>query len=569
MICSILDRAACRQLPTEIETCPKRTRIVEPLHYVRSHVIPSQQIIILRILTCACPLHVLTLLATSQYHVSSQATHNRRRRLDRHRQIRRTSTLFQHPHATAPHAHADHASQLAVSLAQRYNGEVINGDAMQLYSGLPIITNKITVEERKGIPHHLLGCIGLDEPTWVVGTFVKRALGVIEEIRSRGKLPILVGGTHYYTQSLLFRDRLAEAEEDGVGEKSEKDNEAQGPTEDLEEKYPILKESTEKLLTTLQDVDPVMAERWHPNDRRKIQRSLEIYLQTGRKASDIYAEQRIAQSTSSSADPSSSDDSGLRFPTLLFWIHAETETLRTRLDSRVDKMLQRGLLDEVRTLHDYATEHSAQQPIDDSRGIWVSIGYKEFSAYTTALAKGEATEADLQALKEDAIERTKIATRQYAKRQTRWIRIKLLQALQAAHATSFLYLLDGTSVADFEGKVLSPAADVTRAFLSDEPMPEPKDMSEAAAEVLTVAAKQDADSVASSPKKWLRQKCELCGVTCVTEKQWEAHARSRAHRRLVSKKRKLEEEEEGGGGDVASADQEVKTTTTTSSNTET
>ena len=431
---------------------------------------------------------------------------------------------------------------------------------MQLYSGLPIITNKITVEERKGIPHHLLGCIGLDEPTWVVGTFVKRALSVIEEIRSRGKLPILVGGTHYYTQSLLFRDRLAEAEEDVEGEESKKDHQPQGPTEDLEEKYPALKESTEKLLATLQAVDPVMAERWHPNDRRKIQRSLEIYLQTGRKASDIYAEQRLAQSTTS-ADPSS-EDSGLRFPTLLFWIHAETETLRARLDSRVDKMLERGLLDEVRQLHEYATEHSAQQPIDDSRGIWVSIGYKEFSAYTAALASGEANEKDLQTLKDEAVERTKIATRQYAKRQTRWIRIKLLQALQAAHATSSLYLLDGTSVADFESRVLTPAADVTRAFMSGEPMPEPKNMSETAAEILNAVVNQESESTASPPKKWLRQKCELCGVTCVTEKQWEAHARSRAHRRLVSKKRKLEEEgrEEGDGGEnVASRDREVKT----------
>ena len=80
---------------------------------------------------------------------------------------------------------------------------------MQLYAGLPIITNKITVQEQQGIPHHLLGCIGLEEQTWVVGTFVQRALEVIEGIRERGRLPILVGGTHYYTQSLLFHDRLA------------------------------------------------------------------------------------------------------------------------------------------------------------------------------------------------------------------------------------------------------------------------------------------------------------------------------------------------------------------------
>lgn len=435
-----------------------------------------------------------------------------------------------------------------MSLALRYNGEVINGDAMQLYSGLPIITNKITVEERKGVPHHLLGCIDFGEPTWVVGTFVKRALRVIEEIRSRGKLPILVGGTHYYTQSLLFRDRLAETEEDGKDGEKKKDEE-QGPLDNLEDTYPILKEPTERLLEKLQEIDPVMAARWHPNDRRKIQRSIEIYLQTGRKASDIYAEQRLA---SASGADTSSEESDLRFPTLLFWIHAETETLRTRLDNRVDKMLDQGLLDEVRQLHKYATEQSESgQSVDESRGIWVSIGFKEFKAYIAALQSGTASEADLQVLKDEAIERTKIATRQYAKRQTRWIRLKLLHALQSQAPTSEglsetgakLYLLDGTSVPDFQKNVFTPAEDITQAFLSDSPMPDPVGLSAAAAEQLS--AKQDQDA-SKTPQTWIRRQCDLCGVTCVTEKQWEAHARSRAHRRLVSKKRKLEEEEEVG-----------------------
>jgi tRNA dimethylallyltransferase len=434
-----------------------------------------------------------------------------------------------------------------VFLALRYNGEVINGDAMQLYSGLPIITNKITVEERKGVPHHLLGCIDFGEPTWVVGTFVKRALSVIDEIRSRGKLPILVGGTHYYTQSLLFRDRLAETEEDGK-DIEEKQDEEQGPLDNLEDTYPILNEPTVKLLEKLQDIDPIMAARWHPNDRRKIQRSIEIYLQTGRKASDIYAEQRLA--SASGANPSS-EETDLRFPTLLFWIHAETETLRTRLDNRVDKMLDRGLLNEVGQLHEYATEQSESgQPVDESRGIWVSIGFKEFKAYITALRTGTASETDLKLLKDEAIERTKIATRQYAKRQTRWIRLKLLHALQSQSLPTQedlfekgakLYLLDGTSVPEFEQNVLSPAAGITQAFLSDSTMPDPKDLSAAAAEHLSVKQGQD---TASGPQSWVIRKCDLCGVTCATEKQWEAHARSRAHRRLVSKKRKLEEEEE-------------------------
>lgn len=471
-------------------------------------------------------------------HNASSETHNSHRRLDRHRQVRRTSSS----HPSIRDQQADHRSQLAVSLAQRYNGEVINGDAMQLYSGLPIITNKITVEERMGIPHHLLGCIEVGEPTWVVGTFVKRALGVIEEIRSRGKLPILVGGTHYYTQSLLFRDRLAENEESGEDGKGKEGAEAQGPVDNLEDTYPILKEPTENLLERLQEIDPVMAERWHPNDRRKIQRSLEIYLQTGRKASDIYAEQRLANAASPT--DASPEESGLRFPTLIFWIHAETEALRTRLDSRVDKMLTQGLLEEVNQLHAYATEQqSLSKPVDESRGIWVSIGFKEFKAYVTASQAGTTSATELEKLKDEAIEKTKIATRQYAKRQTRWIRLKLLP--QAKDAGK-LYLLDGTSIPDFGANVLSSASDITKAFLSDSIMPDPRELSDAAADQLVV---KEGDESEAAPKKWLRQKCELCGVTCVTEKQWEAHTRSRSHRRLVSKKRKLEEDESGVGSE--------------------
>lgn len=125
---------------------------------------------------------------------------------------------------------------------------------MQLYAGLPIITNKITADEQQGIPHHLLGCIALHEQPWVVGTFVKKALRIIDEIRSRGKLPILVGGTQYYIQSLLFQDRLAE-EEDGGSEAGEF-------IVDTKARWPILLQPTEVLLEELKKVDPIMAARW-------------------------------------------------------------------------------------------------------------------------------------------------------------------------------------------------------------------------------------------------------------------------------------------------------------------
>ncbi|KAK5167823.1 tRNA dimethylallyltransferase, mitochondrial [Saxophila tyrrhenica] len=428
-------------------------------------------------------------------------------------------------------------SQLAVELAKRYNGEIINGDAMQLYAGLPIITNKITAEEQQGIPHNLLGCIGLHEQTWVVGTFVKKALGVMEDIRSRGKLPILVGGTHYYTQSLLFRDRLAEKE--GGSESKEF-------VPDTKQQWPILDEPTEVLLDELRRIDPVMADRWHPNDRRKIQRSLEIYLQTGKKASDVYAEQRqlkAGQNVVLDGDGhAGAAETSMRFPALIFWVHAQNDSLRDRLDGRVSKMMADGLLGEVRELSAFAEGHAADGvDIDETRGIWVSIGYKEFKAYTTALQNGSASDQELRKLKAEAIERTQIATRQYAKRQLRWIRIKLVNALASENASNSLYLLDGSDISHFDPDVVGPALELTRIFLNgSNPMPDPASMSSTAKDLLTPSRDYD---LAATPEKWTRQHCELCGVTCITEEQWGMHVKSKAHRKLKAKAKKADETE--------------------------
>ena len=402
---------------------------------------------------------------------------------------------------------------------------------MQLYAGLPIITNKITVEEQQSVPHHLLGCIGLNEHTWVVGTFVKKALEVIDEIRSRGKLPILVGGTHYYTQSLLFQNRLAE------------DKEAPANADfvpDTKEKWPVLQQPTEVLIDELQKVDPVMADRWHPNDRRKIQRSLEIYLQTGKKASEIYVAQRNRKDNNfNTYGEHHHTDSGtsLRFPSLLFWVHCNNDELRDRIDARVERMFEQGLLSEVQELNAFArTEAAAGRPVDETRGIWVSIGHKEFKTYVQALEGGDASSERLEKFKEEALERTKIATRQYSKRQLRWIRIKLVNALSEADASQSLYLLGGTNAASFKQNVVDPAIDLTHKYLSGSSMPEPTSMNELAVELLV--AKRDYD-LSASPHKWARQHCELCNVTCVTEEQWAMHIKSKAHRKLASKSRNV------------------------------
>ncbi|KAH9844985.1 tRNA dimethylallyltransferase, mitochondrial [Teratosphaeria destructans] len=408
-------------------------------------------------------------------------------------------------------------SDLAVQLARRYNGEVINGDAMQLYAGLPIITNKISPREQQGVPHHLLGCIGLNERTWVVGTFVKKALSVIAEIRSRGKLPILVGGTHYYTQSLLFHDGLA-------------DHEDEHHTQDRQQ-WPIFQESTERLLAELERVDPVMADRWHPKDRRKIARSLEIYLKTGRRASDVYAEQR--EQKTAAIDGDNADKPGMRFDTLLFWVHAEQDVLRLRLDKRVEKMVDAGLLEEVDALNNHAeAEAQAGREVDETRGIWVSIGYKEFKDYVQHLQSGNCVEKELERLGVQALGKTQNATRQYAKRQLQWIRTKLVNALQAASASDRLYLLDGSDADNFTSAVVEPAADLVESWLEARPMPPPTSLSRVAAEQL-----QPRQDDVSTRREFTKQYCAACDVTCVVQGQWEQHTRSKRHKQAVSKTR--------------------------------
>lgn len=418
-------------------------------------------------------------------------------------------------------------SQLAVDLATRFNGEIINSDAMQMYNGLPIITNKITVDEQQGIPHHLLGFIALNEEPWVVGIFKNKASKIIQEIRSRGRLPIVVGGTHYYTQSLLFEDSLVSDKVDG---------EEEVPTflsdREISKKFPILDGPIEAMAERLREVDPIMADRWHPNDRRKIRRSLEIFLTTGKKASDIYAEQKEAKSSNSTGNAADGSCHSIS-NTLLFWVHSDSDVLKKRLDNRVDKMLEAGLLDEVKSMNNFLHEQiESGIEVDHMRGIWVSIGWKEFQPYLAALEAGIASQEQLDAFYDLSIEQTKAATRQYAKRQTRWIRLKLMPALSGLNALDRLYILDGSDIGLWTNNVSSPAIEITETFLNGGNLRAPREISDIAEQFLVL--EQPADSEELS----IRQECEICNVVCVREDQWQTHLKSRRHRSLVKKRLK-------------------------------
>lgn len=394
-----------------------------------------------------------------------------------------------------------------------------------MYNGLPIITNKVTIDEQRGIPHHLLGFIALDEEPWRVGLFKRKANRIIEEIRSRGRIPILVGGTHYYTQTLLFEDTLVTEEADGVNQ-----NQIDLSNEEIAKKYPILDGPPEAVLQRLKEIDPVMAERWHPGDVRKIRRSLEIFLLTGRKASDIYEEQKrnkIPVTERSEDSPIRSEN--VAASTLLFWVHSDSEILRERLDRRIDTMMERGLLEEVKSMNEFIhTRETEGIAVDRTRGIWVSIGFKEFEPYLTALASGPSSQKDLDNLLAESIEKTKAATRQYAKRQTRWIRLKLLPALPEQNSVDNLFLLDGTDIIQWNAAVSEPAIKIAEAFLAGEQLPAPSSVCDAAKKHL--ALEKSDESIGG-----VRHECDLCHTITVTEGQWEAHLKSRTHRRMIKK----------------------------------
>lgn len=382
-----------------------------------------------------------------------------------------------------------------------------------MYRGLPIITNKISLEEQRSIPHHLLGNISLDQETWVVGVFKREASRIIQEIRSRGRVPIVVGGTHYYTNALLFKDNLVE-----------KDNASQetNAVQDNSVEHPILNDTTEAMWKRLKEVDPVMADRWHPNDRRKIRRSLEIFLTTGRPASEIYAEQQSRKRAESAQQQDFSKPDAL-----MFWVHSESQVLKDRLDRRVDKMLDRGLMDEITEVNDYLrSKTKAGEEVDLSRGIWQSIGFKEFQPYLQAVERG-AEAKELEKLKLECLEIMKTATRRYAKYQTKWISKQMLPLLEEEGDQDRLYVLDSTDVARYSEDVLDKGADLTQLFLAGDAMPDPSSVSDAANSVLNTAV----ETAISSQRTACRKHCSICDVTLLTEEGWQKHVKGKPHRR--------------------------------------
>lgn len=261
---------------------------------------------------------------------------------------------------------------LSIHLAQRFQGEIISGDSMQIYRGLDIGTAKVTPAEAQGIPHHL---IDIKDPgeSFSVAEFQHLAREKIDEITSRGKLPMIVGGTGLYIQALLYDYDLGGRLESG--------------SQALRERYAAFatEEGNQALWELLQEKDPQAAAKIHFNNQRKVIRALEVLERTGRS---ILAPENEPQK---------------RYDDFLIGLTTERSLLYQRINERVEQMFAAGLVKEAAILRALPESQAAK-----------GIGYREFFPYF-------AGEEDLAAVKE-AIKQD---SRRYAKRQLTWFRNRM------------------------------------------------------------------------------------------------------------------------------------------------
>ena len=278
--------------------------------------------------------------------------------------------LCRFPVIVGPTASGKSALAVEVALALEARGmprgEVLSADAFQVYRGMDVGTAKTTPEERRGVPHHLVGIVEPDDPEpFTLYRWLTLANALIDGLRSRGVTPIVVGGTHLYVKALL----------DGVFE---------GPGEDAALRAELRAMDPAARRRELERIDPAAAARIHPNDERRTIRALEVYRLTGRPISEHQSQW----------DHTSRPDA------LLVGLDWPTDTLNRRINARVKEMMQRGLLEEVRTLAPRLGPQARE-----------ALGYKQLLPYL-----------DGRATLDEAVEAIKIETRRFARNQRTWLR---------------------------------------------------------------------------------------------------------------------------------------------------
>ncbi len=265
---------------------------------------------------------------------------------------------------------------LAVDLALALSGEIVSADAVAVYRGLNIGSAKPTPEEKQGIPHHLIDCAEITDERFTVSAFRTLAREAIDGILARGNLPIVVGGSGLYLDSIFADMRFSAPSDTAIRTAIEKD-------------YDLDKNS---VFEALRAADPEAGERLHPNDKKRVVRALEVFRITGKPFSEMNRTFETAQ-----------EDDGT-YRTLRIGLNTDRKALYARIDRRVDRMIADGLREEA-----YALFEKGFTP--DKYRAMQSIGYAQlYDAYIGKCTVDEATE------------QIKLDTRHFAKRQITWFK---------------------------------------------------------------------------------------------------------------------------------------------------
>ena len=270
---------------------------------------------------------------------------------------------------------ACHKTELSIELAKRTRGEIVSADSVQVYFHLDIGSAKPTIEERQGIPHHMIDCLPIDTADVSVSMFRSIAIDAIEGIVSRGNTPIVVGGSGLYVNALTYPLGFAVPMNDEIRARVAAEYD-QDPLKTFER---------------LKASDPVSAQKLHPNDKKRIVRALEVYDCSGQPLSSYGADFLNSAGESPAVDP------------LMIGLTMDREQLYQRINLRVDRMMEQGLLAEAKAIYD--------APYERNLPALRSIGYQQLFAYFDGTCSLE-----------QAVEKIKQDTRRFAKRQLTWFR---------------------------------------------------------------------------------------------------------------------------------------------------
>lgn len=394
-------------------------------------------------------------------------------------------------------------STLALQLGQRLGGEIVSADSMQVYEGLDIITNKVSAQEQKMCQHHMISFVDPLVTSYTVVDFRNKATALIEDIFARDKIPIVVGGTNYYIESLLWKVLITtKPQEMGTGKV-------------VDRKVELEKEDGHELHKRLSQVDPEMAAKLHPHDKRKVARSLQVFEETGISHSEFLHRQHAEEGGGPLGGP-------LRFPNpCILWLHADQAVLDERLDKRVDDMLAAGLLEELRGFHRrYNLKNISENSQDYQHGIFQSIGFKEFHEYLTT--EGKCTPETSNQLLKKGIEALKQVTKRYARKQNRWVKNRFLS--RPGPSVPPVYGLEVSDVSKWEESVLEPALNIVQSFIQGhKPTAMPVKM-----------------AYNESENKRSYHMCDLCDRIIIGDREWAAHLKSKSHLHQLKKRRRLD-----------------------------